>query len=126
MGVSARPDRPSHQVFQFLMNQGYEVLPINPQLAGQTLLGQPVFASLSAASLSGHVDMVDVFRDSRYLPEVSEEVIRLGIKAIWTQLGVTHAEAENAALAEGVSLVVDRCPAIEIPRLQDLGLRPVT
>jgi predicted CoA-binding protein len=66
--------------------------------------------------------MVDVFRDSRFLPDIITEVIDLQIPALWTQLGVTHAEAETAASEAGIKLVVDRCPAIEIPRLQQLGL----
>ena len=124
LGVSARPERPSHQVFQFLLEQGYDAIPVNPQLAGQTLLGKPVLESISAATAEGPVDMVDVFRDSRFLPEVTQDVLRLGIKALWTQLDVTHPAAEQTALEAGVTLVVDRCPAIEVPRLQRLGLMP--
>ncbi|MEL0306960.1 MAG: CoA-binding protein, partial [Halieaceae bacterium] len=83
LGVSARPERPSHQVFQFLLEQGYDAIPVNPQLAGETLLGKPVLESISAATAEGPVDMVDVFRDSRFLPEVTQNVLRLGIKALW-------------------------------------------
>jgi predicted CoA-binding protein len=111
LGVSANIDRPSHRVFRF---------PVNPLLTGQELLGRPVFESL--AQLPGTVDMVDVFRDSRFLPDITTEVISLQIPALWTQLGVTHADAETTASEAGVRLVVDRCPAIEIPRLQQLGL----
>jgi predicted CoA-binding protein len=93
---------------------------VNPQLAGQQLLGRPVLESLT--QLPDTVDMVDVFRDSRFLPDIITEVISLQIPALWTQLGVTHAEAEAAASEAGIKLVVDRCPAIEIPRLQQLGL----
>ena len=66
--------------------------------------------------------MVDVFRDSRFLPDITTEIISLQIPALWTQLGVTHVDAETAAVKAGIKLVVDRCPAIEIPRLQQLGL----
>jgi len=120
LGVSANSDRPSHRVFRFLLDAGYDAIPVNPQLTGQQLLGRSVFASL--AQLSGRVDMVDVFRDSRFLPDIITEVIGLQIPALWTQLGVTHVEAETAASEAGIKLVVDRCPAIEIPRLQQLGL----
>jgi predicted CoA-binding protein len=96
------------------------VIPVNPLLTGQALLGRPVFESLT--QLPGTVDMVDVFRDSRFLPDITTEVISLNIPALWTQLGVTHADAETTASEAGVRLVVDRCPAIEIPRLQQLGL----
>lgn len=122
LGVSANIDRPSHRVFRFLLAAGYDVIPVNPLLTGQELLGRPVFESL--AQLPGTVDMVDVFRDSRFLPDITNDVISLQIRALWTQLGVTHADAETAAVTAGLNLVVDRCPAIEIPRLQQLGLIP--
>ena len=120
LGVSANTDRPSHRVFRFLLAAGYYAIPVNSQLAGQQLLGRPVLESLT--QLPDTVDMVDVFRDSRFLPDIITEVISLQIPALWTQLGVTHAEAEAAASEAGIKLVVDRCPAIEIPRLQQLGL----
>ena len=120
LGVSANPDRPSHGVFCFLLDAGYDAIPVNPQLAGQHLRGRPVVESL--AHLTGQIDMVDVFRDGRFLPDITTEIISLQIPALWTQLGVTHLDAETAAVKAGIKLVVDRCPAIEIPRLQQLGL----
>ena len=122
VGASAKPDRPSHRVLQFLLDEGYEVLPINPGLAGQKLLGQTVYASL--ADLPTSVNVADIFRDAASLPEVTQEVVDAGIPAIWTQLGVVHSEAERTAVDTGLQLVVDRCPAIEIPRLRDAGLLP--
>ena len=122
VGASAKPERPSHRVMQFLLDEGYEVLPINPGLAGQRLLGQTVYVSL--ADLPTSVDMADIFRDAASLPEVTQEVVDAGIPAIWTQLGVVHSEAERSAVDAGLQLVVDRCPAIEIPRLRDAGLLP--
>ena len=122
VGASAKPERPSHRVMQFLLDEGYEVIPINPGLAGQKLLGQTVYASL--ADLPTSVDMADIFRDAASLPEVTQEVVDAGIPAIWTQLGVVHSEAERTAVDAGLQLVVDRCPAIEIPRLRDAGLLP--
>ena len=122
VGASAKPERPSHRVMQFLLDEGYEVLPINPGLAGQNLLGQTVYASL--ADLSTSVDMADIFRDAASLPEVTQDVLAAGIPVMWTQLGVVHSEAEHAALNAGLQVVVDRCPAIEIPRLRDAGLLP--
>ena len=122
VGASAKPERPSHRVMQFLLNEGYEVLPINPGLAGQRLLGQTVYASL--ADLPTSVDMADIFRDAASLREVAPEIVDVGIPAIWTQLGVVNVEAERTALDAGLQLVVDRCPAIEIPRLRDAGLLP--
>jgi predicted CoA-binding protein len=122
VGASAKPERPSHRVMQFLLDEGYEVIPINPGLAGQKLLGQTVYASL--ADLPTSVEMADIFRDAASLPEVTQEVVDAGIPAIWTQLGVVHSEAERTAVDAGLQLVVDRCPAIEIPRLRDAGLLP--
>ena len=122
IGASARPERPSHRVMQFLLDEGYEVLPTNPGLAGQRLLGQTVYASV--ADLPTSVDMADIFRDAASLPEVAQDVVDAGIPTMWTQLGLVNAEAERTALDAGLQLVVDRCPAIEIPRLRDAGLLP--
>jgi predicted CoA-binding protein len=122
VGASAKPERPSHRVMQFLLDEGYEVFPINPGLAGQKLLGQTVYASLAA--LPTRVDMADIFRDAASLPEVTQEVVDAGIPAIWTLFGVVHSEAERTAVDAGLQVVVDRCPAIEIPRLRDAGLIP--
>ena len=122
VGASAKPERPSHRVMQFLLDEGYEVLPINPGLAGQNLLGQTVYASL--ADLPTSVDMADIFRDAVSLADVTQDVVAAGIPAMWTQLGVVHSEAEQTASDAGLQLVVDRCPAIEIPRLRDAGLLP--
>ena len=122
VGASAKPDRPSHRVLQFLLDEGYEVLPINPGLAGQQLLGQTVYASLAAMPTS--VDMADIFRDAASLPEATQDVVAAGIPAIWTQLGVVHTEAERTGLDAGLQMVIDRCPAIEIPRLRHAGLLP--
>ena len=122
VGASAKPERPSHRVMQFLLDEGYEVLPINPGLAGQNLLGQQVYASL--ADLPTSVDMADIFRDAASLPEVTQNVVAAGLPAMWMQLGVVHSEAERTAVNAGLQLVVDRCPAIEIPRLRDAGLLP--
>ena len=122
VGASAKPERPSHRVMQFLLDEGFEVIPINPGLAGQKLLGQTVHASL--ADLPTSVDMADIFRDAASLPEVTQEVVDAGIPVIWTQLGVVHTEAERTGLDAGLQMVIDRCPAIEIPRLRDAGLLP--
>ena len=120
VGASAKPDRPSHRVMQFLLDEGYEVLPINPGLAGQRLLGQPVYASM--ADLPTSVEMADIFRDAASLPQVTRDVVAAGIPAMWTQLGVVNNKAERTGLDAGLQMVVDRCPAIEIPRLRDAGV----
>lgn len=120
LGASNKPQRPSHRVMQFLLDQGYQVYPVNPGLAGQDLLGCRVFADLEDVPV--RVDMVDVFRQSQFLPQIVSSAIEAGIGVLWTQLGVVHKEAIVAAEAAGITVVADRCPAIELPRLQRLGL----
>ncbi len=114
VGASNRPERPSHGVMRFLLAKGWAVTPVNPGLAGQTLLGQAVVASLAEA---GPLDMVDVFRASDQAGAVVDEAIRLGAHSVWLQLGVIDQAAADRARAAGLAVVMDRCPAIEAPRL---------
>ena len=120
LGASHKPQRPSHRVMRFLLAQGYQVYPVNPGLAGQELFGCRVFAALE--DLPVRVDMVDVFRQPKYLPQIVNAAVREGIVVLWTQLGVVHNEAIAAAESAGMNVVADRCPAIELPRLEKLGL----
>jgi predicted CoA-binding protein len=114
VGASNKPARASYGVMQFLLRQGFEVVPVNPGLAGQEVLGLPVVASLQEA---GRLDMVDLFRNAAEVGPPVAEAIRLGAKTIWMQLGVVNADAAAAARAAGLTVVMDRCPAIEMPRL---------
>lgn len=117
VGWSPKPDRPSHRVAAFLKAQGYRVIPVNPGQAGQIALGETVRGSL--AEIGGAVDMVDIFRRSEEAGAVVDEALAVlpGLKAVWMQLGVVDAAAAARAEAAGVTAVMDRCPAIEIPRL---------
>jgi uncharacterized protein len=120
VGWSPKPDRPSHGVARFLAQRGYRVIPVNPGAAGQPALGTTVVASLS--DIDGPVDMVDIFRRSEEVGPVVDAALALpGLKVVWMQLGVVNEAAAAAARARGVEVVMDRCPAIEIPRL---GLPP--
>ncbi|MGX9964572.1 CoA-binding protein [Roseomonas sp. F4] len=118
VGASDRPDRASHGVFGFLLDRGYDAVPVNPVLAGKTILGRPVLAGLEQAA---PLDMVDVFRRSAEAGAVVDEAVRLGAKSVWLQLGVVDEAAAARARAAGLVVVMDRCPAIEWRRL---GLPP--
>ena len=117
VGASAKPERPSHGVMGFLIRHGFDVTPVNPGLAGQTIHGQTVVGSLDEAA---PLEIVDIFRASEQVGPVVADAIRLGARVVWMQLGVVNREAADAARAAGITVVMDRCPAIEWPRL---GLR---
>lgn len=116
VGWSPKADRPSHGVARFLVSKGYRVIPVNPGQAGQDVgLSAPVAASLS--DIAEPVDMVDIFRRSTEVYAVVEEGLAIGAKVIWMQLGIEDARAAALARAQGADVVMDRCPAIEMPRL---------
>lgn len=117
VGASAKPERPSHGVMGFLLRHGFDVTPINPGLAGQAIHGRSVVATLAEAQ---PLEIVDIFRAPDQVGPVVEEAIALGARVIWMQLGVVNREAASLARAAGLTVIMDRCPAIEWPRL---GLR---
>ena len=115
VGASDKAHRASHGVMRFLQSCGYRCIPVNPRLAGKVLLGETVYRDL--ASIGQPVDMVDVFRKSEDVGPIMDQAIAMGAKAVWMQLGVVNAEAAEKGCAAGLTVIMDRCPAIEIPRL---------
>ena len=119
VGFSAKPDRASHYVAAFLQAKGYRVIPVNPGLAGQSFLGETVFADLAAIPAEIAVDMVDIFRAPEAVPGIVEEALAHlpALRTVWMQLGVISEEGAARARAAGKRVVMDRCPKMEIPRL---------
>ena len=115
IGASDRPDRPSYGVMAFLQSRGYRVIPVNPQITGEHVNGEFVFRDLS--QLGDPIDMVDIFRNPAAAGEAVDQAIAAGAKSVWMQLGVVNEEAAARAEAAGLKVVMNRCPAIEIPRL---------
>ncbi|MFN6924430.1 MAG: CoA-binding protein [Tabrizicola sp.] len=117
VGWSPKTDRPSHRVADFLKRKGYRVIPVNPGQAGQAALGETVASSLAEAAAVAPIDMVEIFRRSEEAGAVADEAVRIGAKVVWMQLGVVDEAAANRARQAGLKVVMNRCPAIEIPRL---------
>ena len=113
VGASSNPVRPSNLVMRYLLGKGYEVIPVNPGLAGRELLGQTVYATLKR--IPKPVDMVDLFRNSENAGAITDEALRLEPlpQVIWMQLGVRNDEAAARAEALGVKMVMNRCPKME-------------
>jgi len=119
VGASANTSRPSYFAMKYLLGKGYTVIPVNPSLAGQQILGQQVHATL--ADVPGPVDVIDIFRNSEAALEVAREAIaekdKLALKVLWMQLGLRNDEAAKEAEAAGLKVVMNRCPKIEYGRL---------
>ncbi len=119
VGASANISRPSYFALKYLTSKGYTVVPINPTLVGQEILGQKVYAHLSDAP--GPIEVIDIFRTADVIPSVVREAInlkdKLGLKVIWMQLGARNDQAAEEAEAAGLKVVMNRCPKIEYGRL---------
>ena len=124
VGASANDIRPSYFAMMYLLNKGYQVIPVNPGALGKTILGQKVYASLK--DVPAPVEMVDIFRESQYAPDIARETVaekdRLGVKVLWMQLGVISPEAEKIGQDAGLTVIMNRCPKIEHGRFSgELG-----
>ena len=117
VGASSNPARPSYIVTKYLSERGFTVLPVNPGLAGQTIVGLPVYGSL--AELPEAVDMVEIFRNSAAAAGITDEALALPSppSVIWMQLGVRNDAAAARAQARGIRVIMNRCPKIEYGRL---------
>src|SRR5215469_7606775 len=115
VGASSNWNRPSYFVMKYLQGKGYRVIPVNPGITGQQLLGETVYASLR--DIPERVDMVDVFRAARETPAIVEDAIAIGAPVVWMQLGIRNDEAAAKAEAAGIEVIMNRCPKIEFGRL---------
>lgn len=118
VGMSNKLDRSSNEVGAYLQQHGYRVLPVNPSYVGQTILGEPVFASLqdaanSLAAQGQRLDIVDCFRKSEDILPIANEAIAVGAACLWMQLGVVNQSAADVARAAGLDVVMDHCLKIE-------------
>jgi predicted CoA-binding protein len=117
VGASEKENRPSYFAFKYLLERGYKMIPVNPGHAGRQILGQNIYARL--ADIPDPIDMVDIFRASQYVVPIVQETIELKPRpqVIWMQLGVRNHEAAALAEANGMKVVMNRCPKIEYGRL---------
>jgi predicted CoA-binding protein len=117
VGASEKENRPSYFAFKYLLERGYHMIPVNPGHAGETMLGQKIYARL--ADVPEPIDIVDIFRGSQYTPTIVQEALALKTRpqVIWMQLGVRNDEAAALAEANGLKVVMNRCPKIEYGRL---------
>ncbi len=118
VGLSDRPERPSHQVARYLQEHGYRIIPVNPRLEGP-VLGERPYPDLD--SVPEPVDVVDIFRRPKEVPGVVDAAVRIGAPVVWMQLGIRHQEAAERAEAAGVRVVMDRCVKLEHQALDSEG-----
>ena len=108
VGASSKPEKDSYRVMEALINFGYEVFPVNPNYAGERILGKECYPNLKA--IKEKVDMVDIFRAKDFIFNLTKEVIEIKAEVLWTQEGITHEEAANLGRSAGLVVVMDECP----------------
>ncbi len=113
VGLSPKPDRPSFGVARYLQSMGYKIIPVNP--GQKEILGEKAYGSL--LEVPEKIDIVDVFRGADAVPEIVEQAIKIGAKALWLQLGIVHNEAGEKAKAAGLTVVMNKCMSVERSRL---------
>lgn len=120
VGLSDKPERASHQVAEYLIEHGYQVVPVNPALAGQDVLGQRAFATLTEAASAvapARIDIVDVFRKAEDVVPIAEEAVAIKAGSLWLQLDIVNQQAAQIARAAGLEVVMDHCTKIEHRKL---------
>jgi predicted CoA-binding protein len=111
VGLSHKPNRPSHGVAAYLQRAGYTIVPVHP--AGGVTLGEPVYADLRSAAAAGPIDIVNIFRRSEHIPALLDQLLEVRPKLVWMQLGIRHPEVARELEAAGIDVVMDRCLAID-------------
>lgn len=111
VGLSDKPDRTSYMIAEAMQKKGYRIIPVNPAATGNTILGEPVYASL--ADIPEPIDIVNVFRRSEFCEPIAEEAVAIGAKVLWLQLGVLNVTAANIAQQGGLQVIMDRCIKVE-------------
>jgi predicted CoA-binding protein len=114
VGLSDKPERPSYGVAEYMQQQGYRIIPVNPAYAGQQILGEPVFANLrdaadSLAASGQRIDIVDCFRKSEDVPPLARDAVAVRAGCLWMPLGVENRAAADLACAAGLDVVMDQC-----------------
>jgi uncharacterized protein len=112
VGLSRKPERPSHGVAAYLQRAGYTIIPVHP--AGGVTLGEPVYPDLrSAAAAAGPIDIVDIFRRSEFIPALLDQLLEVRPQLVWMQMGIRHEEVARSLEAAGITVVMDRCLAVD-------------
>jgi predicted CoA-binding protein len=111
VGLSPKPERPSHGVADYLQRAGYTIIPVRP--TGSTILGEPVQPNLRAAASLGPIDIVNVFRRSEYVPALLDDLLAVRPRLVWMQMGVRHDATARRLEGEGIAVVMDRCLAVD-------------
>jgi predicted CoA-binding protein len=117
VGLSSKPDRPSHDVAAYLQRAGYRIVPVNPRET--EVLGEPAYATLRDIPADVPIDVVDVFRRAEETPEVARDAVAIGARTLWLQLGIANDEARAIAEEGGLTVIMDRCLKVDHRRLQE-------
>jgi uncharacterized protein len=117
VGLSPKPERPSHRVATYLQRAGYTIIPVRP--TGATILGEQVHPNLRAAAAAGPIDIVDVFRRSEFVPALLDDLLAVRPRLVWMQMGIRHQPTAARLEAEGIAVVMDRCLAVDHQFLGD-------